>query len=371
MGAPLRAWAKFAAILVLSSLPFAAAAQSTASPTVEQLRAELERRDAIIADLLQRVQALEQRAGGPPPSPPAPRAAAAPVPARASADEAAEEALLERALERSLVLSGGAVLPRGAKEVEPSIAYDYASRSGLAVIGDTVAFRTFRRENFTGALAFRYGLPASMQLDLAVPYTRQQIESVVGGTTLRSSENDRGDAQIALTKELVNSRASRSALLGSIGYVWGSSNAPLVAGSPDFLSPAAVGSGHDAWFARIAATKRLDPMVFVAAYSHTWSRPESVSGTDVRTGDTNAVSLRAILAASPDVSLRGGISFARAGETRVAGVSLPGTSTTASLFELGTSVVLGRNMLLDISLGVGLTADSPDFVFGVSLPIRF
>jgi hypothetical protein len=366
-----RTWEKFVLVLAAASMPLWAGAQGNA--TVEQLRAELERRDAIIADLLQRVQALEQRAGGAPSATtraPAPPAAAA----RSVSEEAAEEALLERALERSLVLSGGAVLPRGQKEIEPSLAYDYTSRSGLAVVGTGVAFRNFRRENYTGALGFRLGLPYSAQLDIGLPFTRQEVESVVGGTTLRSTDNGRGDAQIALTKELMSSRDSRLALLGTIGYVWGSSDAalaPIARGVPDFLSPAAVASGHDAWVARIAATKRLDPMVFVAAYSHTWSRPETVSGIDVRTGDSNALSLRTILAASPDVSLRGGISFARTGKTRLGGTTLAGTASTASILELGTSVVLGRNMLLDISLGVGLTGDSPDFALGVSLPIRF
>jgi len=132
-----------------------------------------------------------------------------------------------------------------------------------------------------------------------------------------------------------------------------------------------VGSGHDAFVARLTATKRLDPMVFVGSLSHVWSRPENVAGVDVRTGDVNGASLRAILAASPDVSVRAGLSFARTGKLRLNGSTVAGSASTASVLELGTSVVLNRSMLLDVSLGVGLTGESPDLAFGVSLPMRF
>ncbi len=89
-------------------LPVIAQTDGRRAQSVEQLQAELERRDAIIADLLQRVQALEQRVGSPPvPRPPTSTPPAAR--ARGEVDEGADEALLERALERSLVLSGGAL----------------------------------------------------------------------------------------------------------------------------------------------------------------------------------------------------------------------------------------------------------------------
>ena len=346
------------------------------NPTVEELKQELDRRDAIISDLLQRVQALEQRAGVAPSRPPASAAAATPAPVsrKTEAQEAADEALLERALERSLVLSGGALIPRGQREIEPSLGYDYTQRSGLVIVGSDVVARSLRKEDFTGALTFRAGLPWTSQLDIAVPYTRQRIETLVAGTGGRSTDSAVGDVQIGLTKQFLNERESRFALLGGVTYVHSSSHDSLLGlahGLPDFATPAGVGIGHDAIIARGAATKRLDPLVFVGSLSYAWSRSENVDGFDVKAGNTASANLRAILAASPDVSLRAGVSFARAGKSAVNGFSIEGSRTTASVLELGTSVVLGRNMLLDVALGVGLTSDSPDVLLGVSLPIRF
>lgn len=346
----------------------------TRAPTVEQLQAELERRDAIIADLLQRVQALEQRIGTSGAAAPARVAPPPPSRARSEAEEAAEEALLERALERSLVLAGGALLPRGQREIEPSLAYDFIQRSGLAFLGNGAVSRNFRRENYAAALTFRAGLPWSSQVDLSVPYAYQRVDSVVEGVSQRFSDSGLGDLQVALTHQFVNNRDARVAVLGGVGWVHSRSSEslrPLALGLPDFASGAAVGSGHDALVARLAASKRIDPLVFVGSLSHTWNRADDVAGANVKIGPANGASLRAILAASPDVSLRAGLSFTRTGNARLNGVILPGTRTTATVLELGTSVVLRHNMLLDVLVGVGLTAESPDFTLGVSLPIRF
>jgi len=357
--------------------PLALAQGLAAAPSIEQLQVQLERRDAIISDLLQRVQALEQRLGTSAAAPPPPKQSAASTiapRARTETEEAADEALLERALERSLVLSGGALLPRGQREIEPSLNYDYSQRSGIAALGSGVVSRNFRRENITAALGLRAGLPWSSQIDVAIPFTHQRAESVIEGVARNSSDSGLGDVQAALTHQFVNNPGARLAVLGSLGWVHSRDTAglrPLAAGLPDFAAPAAVGSGHDAWVARVTASKRLDPLVFVASASHAWNRADTVDGVRVKSGDTDGLSIRAILAASPDVSLRTGFSLTRGGKARVGGLPLEGTRTTASILELGTSVILNRSMLLDVFLGIGLTAESPDFLLGVSLPIRF
>jgi hypothetical protein len=50
---------------------------------------------------------------------------------------------------------------------------------------------------------------------------------------------------------------------------------------------------------------------------------------------------------------------------------LAGTDEIGAVLQLGLGTVLSRNTLLNVSLGIGVTADSPDFQLGVSVPIRF
>jgi hypothetical protein len=38
---------------------------------------------------------------------------------------------------------------------------------------------------------------------------------------------------------------------------------------------------------------------------------------------------------------------------------------------IGASSILGRGILLDISSGIGLTSDAPDYFVQIALPIRF
>ena len=362
-------------------------AQTGAARTIGQLEAELERRDALIADLLRRVQALERRmepaVERAPDTKPA-RAARKPVPAgetmpaRSPADraaeEAAEEALLERALERSLVRSGGALLRPGQREVEPSVAYEFTQRSGLAFLGEGVASRKFRSDKYLASLGFRAGLPWSSQLEVSVPYGHQRLESVVDGVVEKASDTGVGDVQLGISKQFVNARDGRVAVIAGITWqhATGDSNLAAIARpAPRPVLAPALGSGFDTIQARLTGSARMDPLVFVGALSHAYNRPTTEDGVRVRPGRTNAASLRAILAASPDVSLRSGLSWARTGNTKLDGTRLEGSRSSIALWEVGGSVVLNHNVLFDIGIGIGLTEDSPDVTFGISLPIRF
>ena len=78
-----------------------------------------------------------------------------------------------------------------------------------------------------------------------------------------------------------------------------------------------------------------------------------------------------MLAVSPATSITFGLSQQFRERTQVNGVGAPGTDTTASNLQIGFDRVLTPKLLLDVTLGVGLTRDSPDYTLQVSLPFRF
>lgn len=369
---------------VVAALLFAAApghAQSDGK-SVQELEKELAKRDSVISDLQRRVQALEQRLGpaGPDTQPAAPSQAArrpeAPAAKAGSpADEGIDEDLLARALERSLVLSGGILLPRGQFEIEPGLQYDYTRRSGLGIIGTAIATRDIRRENYVASLGFRAGLPWASQLEIKIPYGYQKIESITGGFPATADDDGIGDVRIGVSKQFLGGGTGQLGLIGNLTWqeATGDSNlASLTSPAVGLLVPStALGVGYDSLQATLTAVKRMDPLVFLGSLSHSFNRSTSAGGARIDPSDTNSGSFRAILAASPDVSLRGGFSLARTGNTRLNGVTIPGSRQTVGFAELGGSVVLSRRVLLDLTLGAGLTQDSPDFVLGVALPVRF
>jgi hypothetical protein len=282
------------------------------------------------------------------------------------AEEPIDEDLLARALERSLVLTGGVLVPRGQFEIEPGLQFDYAARSAIGLV---------RRENVVASLGLRVGLPWTSQLELSVPYLRQKVEVLVPGGTVVNDDSGVGDIQLGLSKELLAPGRGGTSVIGNITYqnASGDSNLALLANPVlgSLLSSTSLGSGFDSIQATLTAVKRMDPLVFLGSYTHSFNRSTSAGGADIDPSDSNGVNFRAILATSPTASLRLGFSLARTGELKVNGAPLAASRQTSGLLELGGSVIVTRRMLLDVAFAAGLTEDAPDFVLGVSLPIRF
>ena len=91
----------------------------------------------------------------------------------------------------------------------------------------------------------------------------------------------------------------------------------------------------------------------------------------MRLGDVFSYSITALLAASPETSLRFGFSQSFVGEAEgERGLPIRDDFVSAA-FNVGASVTLGARTFLDVGGSIGLTSDSPDFTIRASLPIRF
>ena len=116
---------------------------------------------------------------------------------------------------------------------------------------------------------------------------------------------------------------------------------------------------------------REDPLVFFVSPSYSWLFEREKSGVSVEPGDAIGLKAGAMLAASPETSLRASLDLSRAGRTRIAGAAGPGSDTTTGVLELGFARLLTKRTLLDVQLGVGITPDAPDFRLRLAVPIRF
>jgi Putative MetA-pathway of phenol degradation len=342
--------------------------------TAEELRRDIERRDQTINELEQRVRSLEENMKKPAPAPvPAPGARA---PEQRS-QETVDEELLSRALERSLVRSGGALLRPRQMEIEPGLLYEYSRRSGPAIIGPAVAQQDIRTETFFALLGFRAGLPWTSQVEIAVPYGRQRIETVTAGVLNVQTETGVGDWSIGLSKLVLEERdRGRPGLVANVTYqnsdVDRSNLVALAPGSTALpASTPALGQGYDSIHLRLTALKRFDPLVFVGSLGYSFNDEAEFAGQKLDPGNSANANLRGILAASPEVSVRAGFGLSWTPDVKLNGTTIEGSNATVVMLELGTSISLTRSTLLDISLAVGATDASPDFVFNVALPIRF
>lgn len=369
-------WLTAACAVLLSALT--ANAQDAAPVTIEQLRNELARRDAIIIDLLDRVAALEGERKIDTPdtetdatvgaAPQAPTVAAARAGARSSSDFEVDPLAAERALERGLVREGARLLPPGQLELEPG--FTYSHRNGMTpaalMSGNTSLVGEISRtyELLERRTNLRVGLPWASQLEIGLPYVTvdRKIETGVDGSVVsvvEDSGSGRGDAVIGWSKVLTTEAGARPNLIGRL--IWLSGNGDERDGD------VVLGGGYSGLGARLSASWRRDPVVLLVSGGYTRYDDDPV----LRPGDTLDVSLGLGLALSPETAMLLSLNQLFADEFERDGVALRGTDRRTSNLELAVSMTLGRRLFLRGYTTAGLTSESPDYNFGLSLTSRF
>jgi hypothetical protein len=379
-------------------------AAESADPAVKALEQELHERDRVIEDLLRRVRLLEQRvpaaaaaaapaervAATPPAGPPeapaqaGPRKAevpaeppkAEPPKAQAQAESPApspaqrpaapgqvevDEDAAARALERTLVATGALLLPFGQAEVEPAILYSY-SEAGSDLPSLATVDKVERWE-VTGTLGLRFGLPFDSQVEMAIPYNHATQKTVLQIGGARDSVDDSGhalgDVRVGLAKTMLREGAWWPDLVARVTYESDTGE--------KFDNGVPLDGGFNRVRGTLSAVKRQDPLAFVGGLSY----DRAFESDNIRPGNRFGLSFGAVLAASPETSLRFVLEQSFIDDLKFDGEVINNSDQTQATLQLGLSTVLGRGMLFDIVAGAGLTDDSPDYFVGISIPIRF
>lgn len=369
-------------------------------PTVEELQKRIEERDAVIRDLVRRVEALEKQ-GRPAAALPrsaqrpgtTPTAAATAVPVRPGAFppaaqpaqqqqqqtqqqpapapgqiEVSEEAA-QRALERALVESGALLLPSGVAEFAPGLTYrrrevDNPGQIALLTNGQLFASNSLVRSNQVEASGlFRLGLPWTSQVEVNVPYDYKSVTAVnqIGGTGVSTQTTDAwgfGDPSITFIKQLTTEGEWRPSLFAAVG--WDTNLGQRRAGIP-------LGTGFDEITGSLTAVKRQDPIVFTAGlgYAH------SLQYAGVQPGDLYTTSLGMLFGVSPETALRVSPQLAFEDQTRLHNVPIGGSNQVLGTMTFGALSILGPGFVMDLNTDIGLTRDAPKYAIRVSFPIRF
>jgi hypothetical protein len=342
--------------------------------TRQDLVQALAQRDHQIADLERRLAELErQRVAATPPAP----ITTLPTTARADASAAgsgrADEEAELAALSRALVQRGGLVLPPWRAEFIPGFAYSNREVQGLALAPTpegipTVAEQRLRNDQLQAAAAFRLGLPWASQVEVRVPYAwLRQSRTLGDGTQAVNKGSGVGDVELALSHQLFRERGWRPDLTGALSWRFPTGRDPFRAR----LAAVTPGSGLNEFGARLTALKSSDPMVFFATLSYAHDLAANEPAGTIQTGDAIGLNLGAVLAVSPATSMTFGLAQEFSGRSQVDRIGVPGTDTAAASLQLGFDRVLTPQLLLDLTLGVGLTRDAPDYTVQVSLPYRF
>lgn len=381
-----------------------AARAQTSEPTTEQLQKELRERDAIIQNLVHRVEKLERQAGtgaSANPSPAAsPRRSAAksqsgagqsapsiatlapaePTPAPATADtstassgaatqqpantnppapgqlEVSAEAA-ERALERTLVATGNLLVPEGFAEIQPIFSY---SRREVP----TQIFFNVNRNELSWTFDMRFGLPWESQFEISLPYNfmQQQVTSLTGSSpqqVLNGWGNAFGDVTVGLAKTLVHQNGWIPDVIGRITYE--------IPTGPESSNQVPLPSDRSLLGFSLTALKRQDPLVFVATGGYS----KSFQTGQLNLGDQFNFQTGVFLASSPETSLRAVLQQNFVKPISINGITLKGSDTDQAILNFGASSILGRGILVDLQVGAGLTSSAPKYSVILSGTYRF
>jgi hypothetical protein len=266
-----------------------------------------------------------------PPSPP--KAASGPAGTRLEGDDETT-----RSLERALVVRGGLVLRPWSIELEPGASYRYLEPSGA------------RRDTFGSAVALRLGLPLAAQAEARVPFVLHDRQSGLG------TSSGIGDVELGLTKLLRFERGSVPELLFTGRWKTATGTNGRVP----------TGTGANALEALFTAVKRDDPLVLLGSVYYVWN----IRSGDDHLGDALGAVLAVILAATPNTSVLLDVDASSFSASKIGGQRVGGTDRLSAILEVGVSTIVSSDLVLDVTIGMGLTAAAPDLQLAVRLPFR-
>ncbi|HVI56096.1 MAG TPA: acetate kinase [Luteibacter sp.] len=304
----------------------------------------------------------------------------------------------------------GVLTPKGKLIIEPSYQYGYSSSDRVALVGYTVIpailiglidVRQVKTTTQTGALAFRYGLTNRMELEIRVPYVDNHTDTIsreiFTGTAqdnlFTTSGKGIGDVEATLRYQLNDGGADKPYYVGWFRAKSRTGRDPFEVTSDcvtrcvenftgtglPLQSP--TGTGFYSAQAGVTWLYPSDPVVFFGnfSYLHNFER-KNVSRNvllagkqflgNIKAGDIADISIGMGLSLNEKASISIGYDQAFVGRTQQNGKALPGSArATLGSLLIGGSYRYSEKETLNVTLGVGVTRDTPDTTITVRVPI--
>ena len=348
-------------------------------------------------------QASEKQVAQAQPPIPAP-VRSAPEPVGRAPDDAARAPKVAPIFEQPGVLT-----PRGKYVIEPSIQYAYSSSNRISLVGYTIIpailvgvidIREVRRTTLTGALTGRFGLTNRFELEARIPYVYRNDTAVgreflqgaaTNSTTADATGKGIGDIEVTGRYQFNSGGADKPYFIGSLRLKSRTGKDPFevetsksVIGfrNDGIQTELPTGSGFYGVQPGLTMLYPSDPAVFFGtiSYLHTFSRDNVSRNTDqgpeflgkVSPGGIFGFNFGMGLGLNERSSFSIGYDHAIVGKTKIEGQT-PADAVRVQLgtLLLGYSYRLDSTKSLNISLGAGLTRDTPDVTLTARMPFSF
>lgn len=332
--------------------------------------------------------------------------ASAPTPVGQEAREAADRpAPVAQIFEQPGVLT-----PKGRFVFEPSLQYSYSSNTRVAMIGYSVLpallvglidAREVKRNTLTAALTGRFGLTNRLELEVRVPYVYRSDDTVsreIGTGTaadrvFETSGRGIGDVELAARYQFNNGGADRPYFIGGLRFKTRTGRDPFEV-TTDCVTrctgnatgtglPLDLPTGTGFYSIQPSLTWLLpsDPAVLFGSFSYLHHFKRHVQRTvlggeredlgDIEPGAAIGVNIGVGLSLNERSSVSFGYDHSSVARTRQNGQALPGSvRLQLGTLVLGYSHRLNDKRSLNVSIGAGLTRDTPDLTLTVRMPFN-
>lgn len=380
---------------------------------LEEQAREIQRLKQAVAEQEARQRELQRALGVPtsptpastaPPSPSGPRPIQVGAPPEPDARPAPPVA--------TLFEQPGILTPRKQLVLEPALQYAYSSSNRVALVGYTIIpalliglvdVREVKRNTLTGSLTARYGLSNRVEVEAKVPYVYRNDSTIsreygLGSASDRVFETrgkDLGDIEVAARYQLNDGGADRPYFIGALRFKSRTGKDPFevvtdcitrcvdIASGTGLPQDLPTGSGFYSLQPSLTWLLPTDPAVFFGGFSYTHNfKRNNVSrrvlngekefiGT-VEPGGIVGLNFGMGLALNERASFSMGVELNSVGRTRQNSEVVRGSvRTQLSSLLMGYSYRYSEKTSFNLTVGAGLTRDTPDLSLTIRFPYSF
>lgn len=296
--------------------------------------------------------------------------------------------------------------------LEPSVQYGYSSSNRVALVGYTIIpalliglvdVREVKRNTLTAALTGRWGLTRRLEVEAKLPYvyrsdvsiSREIFTGSASEQAFNASGRAIGDIEFAARYQLNEPKGNDPFLIGSLRFKTRTGKDPFevitdcvtrcLGNTSGTGLPLDLPTGSGFYSLQPSLTWLLpsDPAVFFGgiSYTHNFGRSDVsrrvLAGEQefigsVKPGDVWGINFGMGLALNDRSSFSVGVDLNSVGRTKQNGVPVPSSvRTQLSSLLLGYSYRYSDRTTLNVTVGAGLTRDTPDLTLSVRLPMSF
>jgi hypothetical protein len=292
------------------------------------------------------------------------------------------------------------MMGRRSISIEPGIDYTHISTNQLDITGFSVLpnlvvgliqVQKTRRDILVPSLTIRAGVTDAFEVNLRIPYTIRYDRVTLGAESdeagpesERIDENGIGDIEGGFLIHMLKEKQNRPQMLFGLKVKSRTGKDPYGLDFEEVVGEQVptelpLGSGHWALEPSLTFVKTADPAVLFFNFGYFIHLKRDIHKPGVGTvdpGDSINYSFGMAYALNDKVAL--GTSFEQKffskTEQEVARgdfEKIPNTDITLATLSFGGTYILTDTLSANLSVGIGLTEDSPDLQVGLKFPMRY